>query len=1056
MIDITKQRAAEATPIPRKQPTQAAPAPVYNVTVNQPGAPATAPEAVATGPSDATRAAIESVHGEGGPRDPFANQDQPVYKQAGVAPVDGSPEASQALIDEAQGNVVRYSQDFRAAEAAPVEGSPEASQAAIDQQSPNRVRVGLTADQQQQATDDMVKSVRAYELANAGLSETSLAKLHELNPGVDDAEILRIQTDMKARSASAVSYIRDLGEYFGSTALEQSKTQLAEAFYGRGDSAILGQGNGELSGLDRALKVLQGTFITPVMGTIETAMHFGVGEMMATATLASPGVRARYEQYANAYGIDAWNPANPVARIELVNQALMDSYLHGTDEEAAYAAPILIGNGYIQVMSALAGGGTHMTNAGLGLLKNLGRTVERMDARTAAGAARFNAEQAKIALAASGGLERRMGPQGAVSFEGAARIGVGPRLAALAADNPRMSALAMRISETEALAKQSDLAAASRAAAETPGAATNEALATARGQSFAEGTGGALKEGQSARDIAAAKASREVVPARNTRDVIAQQIRQARTSGFGRFAGDFVTGTGGQATVDFASGAMLARGAAKLAGRVATSAKRGLGVREPNVAIRNVADKYRKLAGIETGGVRHPVTVHEPTAKRMADFYEAATSTPEDPQVQRAYKAFNRETEKQAAELVKAGYKAEPWTGTGQPYKDSAAMRADVLNNKHIWYFKTEAGAPIHDLMTAEQNDRFRWVHDIFGHAMEGNQFGANGEENAWSAHASMYGLAAQKAMTTETRLQNSAVNFGKNGAANRANPAATIFPDQKALLPHPDFLPRRPSQSIDRYAIRQRFEAHSNPELADKAARWYKDAANIAHEWSSESGMGGTFGRENIAASMAALSPQQAWTNEASSLDNLKAAYNLLKEAEQARAAHGADAAKFPPDDIESLTGQSNRQAMKAWDALFAKDPWSLLKGNKERPFGMNIADVGNRAVIDTHVRGAMPSLSLKSKMAPLTFAEHSRIQQAYADTLAELKAEGKLPQDFTERDMQALDWGIISGNDLAFRKPMDWAAPGNMPHPAMPKEPDADYEGALTAIFCGIEELG
>jgi hypothetical protein len=58
-------------------------------------------------------------------------------------------------------------------------------------------------------------------------------------------------------------------------------------------------------------------------------------------------------------------------------------------------------------------------------------------------------------------------------------------------------------------------------------------------------------------------------------------------------------------------------------------------------------------------------------------------------------------------------------------------------------------------------NDLFRAVHDYFGQAVEGNQFGPAGEERAWLKHVSMFSPLAVKAMTSETRGQNSWVNFG-------------------------------------------------------------------------------------------------------------------------------------------------------------------------------------------------------------------------------------------------------------------------------------------------------
>jgi hypothetical protein len=84
-------------------------------------------------------------------------------------------------------------------------------------------------------------------------------------------------------------------------------------------------------------------------------------------------------------------------------------------------------------------------------------------------------------------------------------------------------------------------------------------------------------------------------------------------------------------------------------------------------------------------------------------------------------------------------------------------------------------------------NDVFRAVHDYFGHVMNGVGFRADGEENAWRSHAAMYSDEARKAMTTETRGQNSWLNWGPHGEENRtAKTEDTVFADQKTgLLPN-------------------------------------------------------------------------------------------------------------------------------------------------------------------------------------------------------------------------------------------------------------------------------
>jgi hypothetical protein len=91
------------------------------------------------------------------------------------------------------------------------------------------------------------------------------------------------------------------------------------------------------------------------------------------------------------------------------------------------------------------------------------------------------------------------------------------------------------------------------------------------------------------------------------------------------------------------------------------------------------------------------------------------------------------------------------------------------------------------DLDNATANDAFRVVHDALGHFGPGNPFfRAPGEERAWLAHSRSYSPDALPAATSETRGQNSWVNYGPQAEANRgASGANTVYADQKAgLLP--------------------------------------------------------------------------------------------------------------------------------------------------------------------------------------------------------------------------------------------------------------------------------
>jgi hypothetical protein len=165
----------------------------------------------------------------------------------------------------------------------------------------------------------------------------------------------------------------------------------------------------------------------------------------------------------------------------------------------------------------------------------------------------------------------------------------------------------------------------------------------------------------------------------------------------------------------------------------------------------------------------------EAKAKKIADHFDNAKDLPEDPKVVKSYTALAKETKAQYDFLTKNGYQVDPWLKEGQPYKTSQEMVADVKNNKHLYFFLTDEGfgngtSNRHPLLqdsgivTAgkklKYNDLFRAVHDLFGHAKIGNQFGALGEENAWRLHSQMFSDEARKAMTMETRGQNSWVNF--------------------------------------------------------------------------------------------------------------------------------------------------------------------------------------------------------------------------------------------------------------------------------------------------------
>jgi hypothetical protein len=85
----------------------------------------------------------------------------------------------------------------------------------------------------------------------------------------------------------------------------------------------------------------------------------------------------------------------------------------------------------------------------------------------------------------------------------------------------------------------------------------------------------------------------------------------------------------------------------------------------------------------------------------------------------------------------------------------------DLMQNKRLQVRGSAQDFAIdpHPLLSAEENDMFRAVHDFFGHAASGRGVAQSGEEAAWVSHSQMFSAEARKAMTTETRGQNSWTN---------------------------------------------------------------------------------------------------------------------------------------------------------------------------------------------------------------------------------------------------------------------------------------------------------
>lgn len=180
------------------------------------------------------------------------------------------------------------------------------------------------------------------------------------------------------------------------------------------------------------------------------------------------------------------------------------------------------------------------------------------------------------------------------------------------------------------------------------------------------------------------------------------------------------------------------------------------------------------------------VIAHPDMTNRVANAYD---SLPEhDKSAEGSFRAMREDTNRQF-EFMTAARKHggmgmnfevsphDPYPGVTGP----ADMMRDVRENNRIKVMST-ATTGGHPFFSDEENDRFRGVHDVFGHAGTGRGFDRHGEEAAFLSHRTMFSPAARPALASETRGQNS--SFIKNG---------DFGPQKIALLPRTLQLPVNP-----------------------------------------------------------------------------------------------------------------------------------------------------------------------------------------------------------------------------------------------------------------------
>ena len=190
----------------------------------------------------------------------------------------------------------------------------------------------------------------------------------------------------------------------------------------------------------------------------------------------------------------------------------------------------------------------------------------------------------------------------------------------------------------------------------------------------------------------------------------------------------------------------------------------GAGGRESSVAKQAAIGRAFQLA--VQGSPEYKSQVFAAYGEKYPSVLEAVGARDYDDLVQKSYLQMQAETEAQFNRLpVNTFYHPGDFDYvTSQGGTNSIGMLRDVIQNQNLNVFR---GGDPHEFLSRidpatglSSNEKFRAVHDYAGHGILGNKFDALGEERAYAAHSQMYSPLARMAMASETRGQNSFVNY--------------------------------------------------------------------------------------------------------------------------------------------------------------------------------------------------------------------------------------------------------------------------------------------------------
>lgn len=185
-----------------------------------------------------------------------------------------------------------------------------------------------------------------------------------------------------------------------------------------------------------------------------------------------------------------------------------------------------------------------------------------------------------------------------------------------------------------------------------------------------------------------------------------------------------------------------------------------VGFQDPGTSLQKQSGIARSFREAASENPDYKSAIFERYGLTMPDVVESAGAQNYDQLTEAAYRQLAKETKQQFDRLpVEMRYHQGDLE-----YPTPSAMLQDVLGRGRLNVYRGGDRHPYLSDIDPESgltgNEMFRAVHDYFGHGTRGTTFRPGGEEVAYASHHQMLSPLAQMALLSETRGQNSLVNY--------------------------------------------------------------------------------------------------------------------------------------------------------------------------------------------------------------------------------------------------------------------------------------------------------